>query len=73
MRWRCGDEQTESEADAKDAGLGVHYVDLPTTELAAGAQVIFTFYWVESKRWEGVDFTVAATLSQTRAETRFQS
>jgi hypothetical protein len=33
-------------------------VDLPTDKLAAGARVVFTFYWTEDKRWEGTNFEV---------------
>jgi glucoamylase len=32
--------------------------DLPTHELAAGAEIMFTFYWPEEQRWEGADFSV---------------
>ena len=47
--------------DAEDAvtehkGLGIHVVDLPTQTLQAGTQIIFTFFWTDTKRWEGVDF-----------------
>jgi hypothetical protein len=32
--------------------------DLPTDGLSVGSEVVFTFYWAESDRWEGVDHVV---------------
>jgi glucoamylase len=46
------------DAETSYTGLGIHLVDLPTSELSAGTSVSFTFYWLESERWEGKDFTV---------------
>ena len=39
-------------------GTYAHRVELPTTEAHAGKNVVFTFYWHEARRWEGVNFTV---------------
>ncbi len=44
-------------ADA-GSGLGMHYADLDTAELATGSEVVFTFYWASEDRWEGVDHRV---------------
>jgi glucoamylase len=35
--------------------------DLPTSALPPGARVVFTFFWPEASRWEGVDFAVTLT------------
>ncbi len=42
----------------RDTGLGIHIADLPTDKLPPGAQVLFTFFWPDADRWEGVDFAV---------------
>jgi glucoamylase len=42
----------------RDTTLGVHLVDLPTTELPSGRRIDFTFDWTDAGRWEGVDFAV---------------
>ena len=36
----------------------MHFVDLPTDKLPAGAHVLFTFYWTDDQRWEGTNFEV---------------
>ncbi len=41
-----------------DTGLGVHVADLPTDALPPGARAVFTFFWPEADRWEGIDFAV---------------
>jgi glucoamylase len=56
--WSADGWQTVHDTPTSDAGLGVHFVDLPTRELAAGAKVAFTFYWPEAAKWEGVEFSV---------------
>ena len=42
----------------RDSGLGVHFADLPTARLPAGACVDFTLYWSGPARWDGGDFRV---------------
>jgi glucoamylase len=59
VRWSGDDWHTAHDAETIDTTLGVWHADLPTDGLAAGAQVRFTFYWHEAKRWEGTDFTVS--------------
>lgn len=46
------------DAVTKESGLGLHYVDLPTGEFAAGTSVLFTFFWRDSGNWEGEDFSI---------------
>jgi hypothetical protein len=38
--------------------------DLPTDKLPAGGQVLFTFFWLKSQRWENTDFAVAIQKQQ---------
>jgi glucoamylase len=38
--------------------LGVYVADLPSDQLAAGGEIVFTFYWQQEQRWEGEDYTV---------------
>lgn len=58
VHWTADDWRTVTDASTDDTGLGVHFVDLPTTQCPAGAQVLFTFYWLDADRWEGSDFSV---------------
>ncbi len=56
VRWYLGDDPEANEDETMDAGLGLHYVDLPTEDLPIGTEVRFTFYWLQASRWEGADF-----------------
>ena len=43
-----------------DSGVGLHVAPLPTSEMAAGAVIAFTLYWVDTATWEGVEYRVEA-------------
>jgi glucoamylase len=58
VHWSADGWRTPHDTLARDTGIGVHVADLPTDTLPAGAEVVFTFYWVEANRWEGTDFSV---------------
>jgi glucoamylase len=58
VHWSFDGWQTTQDTRTRDAGLGMFAADLPTHELAAGAEIMFTFYWPEEQRWEGADFSV---------------
>jgi glucoamylase len=58
VHWSVDGWQTAHDTDARDSGLGIHTLDLPTASLPAGAQVVFTFFWPQENRWEGTDYTV---------------
>jgi glucoamylase len=42
----------------QDTGLGIYFVDLPTSGLKPGTQIDFTIYWADQDRWEGSDYRV---------------
>ncbi|MGA7965656.1 MAG: hypothetical protein WCB49_07200, partial [Gammaproteobacteria bacterium] len=44
--------------DTREAGLGLHSVDLPTRALPAGSTVELTFRWRARDAWEGRDYRV---------------
>ena len=53
-----------TDSRTKDTGLGIHYVDLETSDLSPGENIVFTFFWHEADKWEGNDFQVAVSESQ---------
>ena len=59
LHWSLDSWRTIHDSATRDTGLGIHLVDLPTENAPSGAEVVFTFYWPEPSRWEGVDYTVA--------------
>ena len=48
----------EANDATEDTGLGVHLFDLPATTLAPGTTIVFTLFWPQQGRWEGIDFSV---------------
>ena len=58
IHWGLDGWRNACDVETRDTGLGVHFADLPTGALRTGTQVQFTFYWRESERWEGRDFSV---------------
>jgi len=58
IHWTCDAWQTSQDIKTRDNGLGVYVADLDTSQLKLGQGIIFTFYWLGTKKWEGVDFNV---------------
>jgi glucoamylase len=61
VHWSMDEWRTVRDAATVDSGLGIHYVDLPTTGRGPATRILFTFYWPDADRWEGTDFSVAVT------------
>jgi glucoamylase len=58
VHWSDDGWQTTHDIISRDTGLGIHVVDLPTSQMDHGHNVVFTFYWQQAQRWEGADFSV---------------
>lgn len=58
IHWSHDNWQTTADLPTRDSGFGIHYADLPTSDLPAGTVLVFTFYWTGAKHWEGQDFYV---------------
>lgn len=58
VHWSADGWNTVKDTAARDTGLGVFVADLPTDKLPSGTKVVFTFYWLESRNWEGTDFEI---------------
>jgi glucoamylase len=58
IHWSADEWQTVHNMDTDPTGLDVYVADLPTDTFPAGAQIVFTFYWLTAARWEGVNFEV---------------
>jgi glucoamylase len=59
VHWSGDGWNTRRDTPTLDSGLGIHFADLDTAALEAGAEVLFTFYWLAGERWEGADWRVA--------------
>jgi glucoamylase len=58
VHWSFDGWRTARDTETCDTGLGTHVADLPSDELTVGREVLFTVYWKDEQRWEGVDFSV---------------
>ena len=58
VHWSFDNWQRSQDSDSNDSGCTLHYVDLPAETLAAGRQIVFTFFWKNDARWEGRDYEV---------------
>jgi glucoamylase len=58
VHWSVDGWNSSHDTDARDTGLGIYTLDLPTASLPAGAQAVFTFFWTQENRWEGTDYSV---------------
>ncbi len=59
VHWSVDGWKTAHDSDARNTGLGIYILDLPTASLPVGAQAVFTFFWPLENRWEGKDYTVS--------------
>jgi glucoamylase len=58
IHWGISGWKNAVDIDTHDTGLGLHVADLPVEALGPGVSVQFTFYWLETKTWEGRDYEV---------------
>jgi glucoamylase len=59
VHWGTSGWQRVQDTGMFDTGLGVFVADIPAASLGSGSTVEWTFYWLDAKRWEGVDFSVS--------------
>lgn len=59
LRWSRDAWETFDDSHSTTPGQGIHFVDLPTS-LISERIVHFTFWWIQSERWEGLNYTVHA-------------
>jgi glucoamylase len=55
--WSINGWATINETTTYDSTLGMHLVNLPTKTFGEG-EILFTFYWLDSKCWENNDFKI---------------
>jgi glucoamylase len=63
IHWSIDDWKTSHDTDARDTGLGIYILDLPTASLPVGGEAIFTFFWPDRNKWEGIDYRVTVEKS----------
>ena len=58
VRWSTDGWATVRDVETVATNFHVHVAALDTSGLRAGDRVVFTLFWPDADRWEGVDFTV---------------
>ncbi len=58
IHWSTDQWSSVQDTGTQPTDLGLHYADLPMDKLKDGAELVFTFYWIEQDRWEGNNFSV---------------
>jgi glucoamylase len=58
VHWTSNDWSTKLLVETRDTGCGLHIADLPTRSCPCGTRIEFTFFWVDSSRWEGANFSM---------------
>jgi len=58
VHWSIDGWKTANDTETHDTGIGLYTLNLPTASMPPGGQVVFTFHWINEKRWEGTDYTV---------------
>jgi glucoamylase len=66
VRYSTDGWKTSKDLDTHDTGVGIFIADLSPKKLAAGTQIVFTFFWIKSGTWEGKDFSVQVEGSPDR-------
>ena len=59
VKWSKDNWATTTEVNTLDSGLGIHYADLPTSNLDYGQTIQYTFYWHDSANWEEKEYTLS--------------
>jgi len=68
VHWSTDDWKTVADVETVDSGLGLYYVDLPTSRLPVGGKAIFTFFWSDAGKWEGTNWEVAVVARRAVAK-----
>jgi len=50
------DWRTVHDTPTENTGFGNYVADIDTTALKPGEAIVFTLYWPDADRWEGVDY-----------------
>jgi glucoamylase len=58
VRWSADNWLSYQDVNTADSGLGIHFADLPTADLAHQQEINFTFYWKNSCNWENKNYAL---------------
>ena len=59
IHWGVDNWRETHDIETRDSGLGLHVADLPVAGRSAGETIQFTFFWLDSRTWQGEDYAIA--------------
>ena len=68
VHWSNDDWKTTNDLATRDTRAGIFIADLPTSQLQPGRSIVFTMYWPQGQKWEGMDFSVTIPGAVSRDE-----
>ncbi|WP_242072199.1 hypothetical protein [Nostoc sp. FACHB-110] len=57
LHWSDDNWQTVKDTPSISTKLGVYFVDIPVFDTPNNS-IIFTFFWIDTHKWEGQNYTV---------------
>jgi glucoamylase len=57
IRWSTDNWTSRIDADTIDSGIGMHYIDIPGSDLPEQGSILFTIR--RSTGWEGIDYQIS--------------
>lgn len=58
VHWGINSWKNVQDVNTRSTGLDIHVADLAITTLQSGETVQFTFYWLDRKTWENIDYEI---------------
>lgn len=58
VRWSQDGWKTYSDIESVFNDLGVYFVNLPVDKLPSGSKISFTFFWIDSQKWEDANHDI---------------
>ncbi len=59
VHWSLDNWKTSGDTETRDTGIGLHIADIDSSKPNEGGKILFTFYWKDSKNWEGSNFSIS--------------
>ena len=58
IHWGVDNWRETHDIETRDSGLGLHVAELPVASRGGGETIQFTFFWLDSRTWQGEDYAI---------------
>ena len=59
VKWSIDNWHSTHETFTLDSGVGIHFADIPTSDLPPESIINYTFYWHDAECWENKNYSLA--------------